>query len=287
MTSVCCVPVSQVDFSAFTTTFNQAYSDYHVPISMTIQSFQALIERDDLDLDASVAALDGDRIIGTGLLGVRDRHGWIGGMGVIPTRRRQGIGRQMMYYLLEQARKRNLASVNLEVIEANTGAHALYRQLDFVEQRYLLILEREMGPVEPFNNRYHVEERAVNSLLEFYNAFHIVPNCWQRSLHSLHALTSYLQGWAVLEADTVVGYAVGWASDYGVRLTDIAADPDRDSVTIAQALLSELHRQNDGASGSSYNIAENDPVVSAYEALGYKTAFRQIEMRYNIEPTGS
>jgi ribosomal protein S18 acetylase RimI-like enzyme len=283
MAPVRCVPVSQVDFNAFTAAFNQAYHDYYVPISMTIPSFQALIERDDLDLEASVAAVDNDQIIGTGLLGVRDRQGWIGGMGVIPARRRQGIGRQMMHYLLDRAQKRNLASVKLEVIEANKGAHALYRQLNFVDQRYLLILERDMGPVEDFDSHYCIEECRVDSLLDFYDLFHDTPNCWQRGSHSLRALTSHLQGWAALDADTVVGYALGWASLYGVRLTDIATDPSRNRVAIAQALLSELHRQHNGASGSSYNIAEDDPIVPAYLALGYKTMFRQIEMRYEIE----
>jgi GNAT superfamily N-acetyltransferase len=49
--------------------------------------------------------MDNGTIIGTGLLGIRGSMGWIGGMGVVPGRRRQGIGRQMMLYLLDRARE--------------------------------------------------------------------------------------------------------------------------------------------------------------------------------------
>lgn len=275
--------VSKVDFDDFTKAFNLAYSDYFVPISMTVPAFQALIDRDDLVLEASVAALDGDQIVGTGLLGIRGRVGWIGGMGVIPGRRREGIGRQMMHYLLDQARKCGLTRVDLEVIEKNTAAYALYRDLSFVDQRYLLVLEREPKPVPDDKTDYHIESRPVSELLACYDTFHDIPNCWQRGYPSLAALTSHLDSWAVVEQDIILGYALGWANDLGVRLVDFAARPGDNRTAVAQALLAHLHRENPGAHGSSYNIAENDPILSAYQALGYTTPFRQIEMHYRVE----
>lgn len=274
------VPVSHVNFSAFTAAFNLAYSDYFVPITMTIPSFRALIKRDDLSLDASVAAVDKGKIVGTGLLGIRGQHGWIGGMGVIPERRRQGIGRHMMHYLLDQAARHRLTQIDLEVIEANTGAHALYDQLGFTHQRYLLVLERDSVPVKSMSLPYRVEERPVSTLLDYYSAYHNAPNCWQRDLGSLRALSNQLQGWAALENNTIAGYALGWASVHGgVYLADIAADPHRDQARIAHALLAYLHECYSGE-GSSYNLAETDPTLPAFEAMGYTVSFRQIEMRY-------
>jgi len=280
MMAIICCSVSEVDFHAFTSAFNQAYSDYYVPISMTVPSFRALIERDDLDLEASVAALDGQQIVGTGLLGIRDQLGWIGGMGVLPERRRQGIGRQMMHYLLDQGRKRGLTRIDLEVIEANVGAHALYRDLGFVERQYLLILDRKPGHVANHLPTYTIEEQAPEVLLQYYASFHPSPNCWQRGLRSLQALVSHIDGWAAIKNGEVLGYALGWADDLNVRLLDFATHPEHPSA--ATALLAHLHRQHPNAYGSSYNIAEDDPVLTAYKALGYHISFRQIEMQLNL-----
>lgn len=275
--------VAEVDFEEFTIAFNKAYSDYYVPIVMTPASFRALMNRDNLDAAASVAAFDGDTIVGTGLLGIRDRTGWIGGMGVVPSHRRQGIGRQMMHFLIDRAREHHLTNVKLEVIEANHGAHRLYQQLGFVALRYLLILNRSPEPAPERFVPYTVEECSPESVLAYYHAFHHVPNCWQRDLPSLNNLIPHFDGWAVRDEERTLGYAVGWTTPHEVRLVDLAADLAADPIQLAQTLLTYLHQQNPDAFGSAYNIADDDPLLPAYEALGYTTSFRQIEMNLNLD----
>jgi GNAT superfamily N-acetyltransferase len=274
--------VADVNFEEFTVAFNKAYSDYYVPIVMTPSSFRALMRRDDLEPSASVAALDGDTIVGTGLLGIREHTGWIGGMGVVPSHRRQGIGRQMMHFLLDRAREHHLTTVKLEVIEANQGAHHLYQQIGFTDQRYLLILNRAPELAANVAAPYFIEECPPENVIEYYPAFHVVPNCWQRDLPSLHSLVPHLDGWAVLEAERVIGYAVGWTTPEEVRLVDVAADPAADPIRATQALLTYLHQENQEAFGSAYNIADDDPLLPAYQALGYISSFRQIEMSITL-----
>lgn len=271
--------VSDVDFSAFTSAFNLAYSDYFVPIMMSVPSFRALIDRDDLDLEASVAALDTDTIVGTGLLGIRDQGGWIGGMGVIPRRRREGIGRQMMLYLLDRARERELSWIDLEVIEQNRGAYALYHELGFADRRTLLVLERDAQPFQDQPSPYSIGEDSPARLLAYYTAFHEIPNAWQRGFPSLQALAPHLQGWAVKHDGDIMGYALGWANESDIRLMDIVINPAFPAKEGALALLHHLHHQFPAAQGSIYNIADNDPVLPAYQALGYAASLRQIEMQ--------
>jgi len=289
MPPIVCQPVSEVDFDTFTAAFNHAYSDYFLPTVMTPASFRALMVRDDLDPDTSVAALDNGIIVGTGLLGIRDRTGWIGGMGVIPERRRQGIGRQMMDYLLHRAREHHLTEVALEVIEKNLGAHKLYRQVGFTEQRYLLVLDREPGTLpDRLHSPFQIESRPLEELLEYYEAFHDIPNCWQRALPSLAGLgIHHVQGWAALDNHEIVGYAIGWANTQVLRLVDFATKPAAHRVAIAQTLLTHIHRQFPEAYGDCYNIAEDDPVLPAYEALRYTVLFRQIEMRLALNQGGT
>ena len=47
--------------------------------------------------------------------------------------RKQGVGRQMMTVLMEEAAKLNIATLFLEVREGNVAARTLYRSLGFVE----------------------------------------------------------------------------------------------------------------------------------------------------------
>jgi GNAT superfamily N-acetyltransferase len=189
----------------------------------------------------------------------------------------------MMRYLLDQARAHGLTEIRLEVIEANTGAYALYRELGFENERYLLILERAPGPIPDLALTAPVEECPPLQLLAHYASFHDVPNCWQRGLRSLEALTDHLQGWAVLQRGEIAAWAAGWANDHAIRLLDLAAAPDTDRQAYAALLLAHLHRENPAAHGSSYNVAENDPVLPAYWTLGYTTSLRQIEMRLALQ----
>lgn len=279
MTPITYRPVSEVDFETFTAAFNRAYRDYYVHIFMTSDSFRALMQRDDLDPDASVVALNADQIVGTGLLGLRAHSGWIGGLGVIPPYRRQGIGRQMMRYLLDRARDHALKQVRLEVIETNTGAHALYRQLGFDDLRYLHYLERDPGPVPDPPTAYQIERRAPEEMLAYFDSFHEVETPWQRAYPSLVNLAAaHMRGWAALDAGTIVGYALGWTDYHLIRLSDLATRPGTNRGAVAHALLAHLHRIYLDAESLSINVAADDPALAGYQAAGYTTHLRQIEM---------
>lgn len=279
-------PVSKVDFAAFTRAFNHAYSDYFTPISMTISAFRALIAREDLALDASVTAVDDDgAIVGTGMLGIRGDSGWIGGMGVIPGRRRQGIGRQMMNSLIDHARERGINTLYLEVIEANTGAHALYRDIGFVDRRYLHILNRAPQTLPETPATYHVMEDDPDEVLTHYDTFHDTRNCWQRACPSLSGLAYQAQALSALLPTGVEGYAIGWFTTHETRIADLAVNPalDVQRLEVATALIAHIHGQNPHATGSAYNISGDDPLFPAYEAAGYVTDFRQIEMTLDLK----
>ncbi len=287
MPQVSYYPVSQVDFEQFTNAFNRAYSDYFTPIVMTPGSFRALIRQDDLDLGASVAALAGHEIIGTGLLGLRQDSAWIGGMGVVPEWRRRGIGQRMMEHLLEQAQARGAHQVLLEVIEANEVAAHLYQRLGFVPIRRLLILERPPGNVPPTPTDYAIRTWPATDLLQYFNSFHDITNCWQRDAPSLHHRAQIVRGWAALRDEEVVGYGLGWSYHHEIRLADLATRPGEERAAVAAAILAHLHRLQPEAFGHSYNVAEDDPALAGYQRIGYAVSFGQREMRLALAPSAS
>ena len=273
-------PLSEVDFGEFTEAFNAAYSDYFVPIRMTQPAFRALFERDDIAPEASVAAIEDGQIVGTGLLGVRDRAAWIGGMGVVPEHRRNGTGRMMMEHLIAQARARGLERIDLEVIEDNRPAWRLYDSLGFTHRRYLLMLDREPEDVPDILPDCPLREQDPFDIVEQYDDYHPIPNCWQRGKRSLEGMAPSLLGWA-LEGEPVerpAACALGSADDSAIRLIDLAATPEA-APSAAVCLLAALHRAFPLARANAFNIADNDPVLPAFEALGYTVSLRQIEMQ--------
>lgn len=81
----------------------------------------------------SIAAA-GDRVVGYGLLRGWDEGYTIPSLGIAvhPAARGLGVGRALMIYLHDEARKRNAPSIRLKVYPTNTPGLALYQSLGYV-----------------------------------------------------------------------------------------------------------------------------------------------------------
>lgn len=274
-------PADKVDFGDYVNAFNHAYHGYYIPIILNRASLKAIIRRDSIDLKASVAAMDGERIIGIGMLAIREGIGWIGGIGVIPAYRRQGVARQMMQYLIHSASQRHLSHLHLEVFGQNSGAIQLYSSLGFQNERRLLILQRPPIPIQSILG-YKTTQRDALYALSFYDQFHDVPNPWQRSHQALLDLAHHLQGWTIAAdtaPDRVLGYGVGWLGNDGVHLMDIATRPTFNGrFVVGQALVSHIHQSTEENIGHLVNIGEDDAATASLMALGYETEMVQYEM---------
>lgn len=111
--------------------FNAAYEGYLLPFHVDEQRLAFMDRSFDLDLDASRTAYRDDVPVGLANLGVRGGDAWVGGVGVVPSARRSGVGEALMRALHEQARERGVRRVWLEVIVENRGAFALYEKLGY------------------------------------------------------------------------------------------------------------------------------------------------------------
>ncbi len=111
--------------------FNAAYEGYVVPFHLDKQQLTFMDDVFDLDLDASRVAYRDDEPVGLANLGLRGEDAWIGGVGVVSSARRSGVGETLMRALHEEARERGVRRVWLEVIVENAGAFALYEKLGY------------------------------------------------------------------------------------------------------------------------------------------------------------
>jgi GNAT superfamily N-acetyltransferase len=111
--------------------FTAAYEGYVVPMRIDEASLAWMEEKFDFDLDASRIAYRDGEPAGLANLAVRGPDAWIGGVGVVASARRAGLGEALMRAVHEEARTRGVQRVWLEVIVENTGAFALYEKLGY------------------------------------------------------------------------------------------------------------------------------------------------------------
>jgi len=117
--------------------FTQGFAGYYVPIAATPASLLGMVRQDSVDLTLSRIALQDGAPVAAALVA---RRGWtcrLAGMAVLPGVRRQGFGRALMAQLLAEARARGDRAMELEVIEQNEAAVALYQGLGFLPMRRL------------------------------------------------------------------------------------------------------------------------------------------------------
>jgi GNAT superfamily N-acetyltransferase len=133
--------------------FTAAYEGYLMPMRIDEAALGWMQEKFDFDLDASRIAYRAGEPVGLANLAVRERDAWIGGVGVIASARRAGVGEALMRAVHEEARSLGVERVWLEVIVENTGALALYEKLGYeivqdVEVWTLPAAEGEIGGQE-------------------------------------------------------------------------------------------------------------------------------------------
>ena len=254
-------PASSLDSERLAGLFTEGFSGYYVPIRADAAAIEGMVRNWDLDLDASRVAFAGGEPVGFAFLGVRGRQGWIGGTGVVPAARRQGIGDAVMRAVLDEARRQGLEEIWLEVLVQNEPARGLYERLGFEPVRELEIWELE-GPGGPSA----AQAVPLDSARAQIEALRSGPEPWQRADETL-AHVDDLRALAVEGGAAVYRLAGGRAS-----ILQLAA-----SAEAARELLTAILAES--STVLWVNAPAGDPALEALRELGGSVTERQTEMR--------
>lgn len=279
----------EIPIADLTALFNQAYADYFVPIVLTEPSFREMVVNFDHDLEASRLLVDGAGPRAFALLGVRGKRGWIGGMGVLPAHRGQGLGRAVMDAVSEAAQSRGLTSIDLEVLVQNAPAIAVYESLGYRDVRELDVWVREAvsgGAEESLdagarNPGPAVRPVAVEACLERHARFHREPAPWQRDHAVLTRLASSLQALGVGPEDEPRCWVIYRRHENTLRIADVALAEDA-PVNELEAVLDRLIRESPGASATLVNLSTTDRAREALANSDFVVRWLQREMRLEL-----
>jgi ribosomal protein S18 acetylase RimI-like enzyme len=268
------VPASSFSIHQLVDAYNQTRVDYLVPMPMNAARLAEYIHIYNVDLDHSQVAVDGDQILGLAMLGVRPGRAWITRLGVLPVKRRRGVGEALMRALLDTAHRLRISCTCLEVIKHNTPAHTLFLKLGFVETRELLILRRPPGPPAeiPAAEISWLERAEALALLETRPASPAWTNetCSLANIENILGLSLRLPdgstGWLVFERQKFV-------LSHFVMLTSRG-----NSVALGRALLAHLYQRYPDLDTHAENIPVDDAHLPAFLGTRFVESFRRIEM---------
>ena len=278
-TSLKLVPAEQLKVEQLAFLVSRAYADYFFHVWLDETRFDNMCREEDIDLAHSVVALVDEEPMGLALLSRRGERGWISGVGVLPLFRRQGMARQMLRWLQEQAPALALRTLTLEVLSQNYAGMALYRYLGFAWQRDLLILTLEANILPAAPLPVEISPLAPAALLEHYAAFHDVPSPWQRQFETLIKRVDVLQGLGYQEGGELQGYLLYEEQQHHQAVFDLAVLPGHPRrLAVAQNLLSAMRHLRPRVGGYVINLPAEDALLAAFMRQHYRIWQRQSEL---------
>lgn len=143
-----------------------ALSRDHIENGLGWKYDAARVRRSIADRDTVVlVACERSVLTGFAIMGFGEERAHLVLLAVHPARRRRGIGRAMLEWLLESARTAGIASVHLELRATNEAARRFYRALGFAETMLM--------------PRYYGGREAAMRMVRVLRAPGPLPIAWQ------------------------------------------------------------------------------------------------------------
>ena len=262
------------DFDAVVACFNESFSDYVVPFSLTAPQLREICARRAVVFELSVGAFDGDQLVGFTLNGFDGQTAYDSGTGVVPSHRRRGLGRDMMQFILPHLREAGARRYLLEVIETNTRAVALYESLGFTTVRSLTCWKYQMTTSD------QTTIRPIETDWELFETFRDVAPSWQNTEVSIRRARNPQVILGAFDGDWLAGYAIVFPLTHD--LAQLAVRRTHRRRGIGSALLDRAASEAEGTL-RILNIDARDEGIDAFlRARGAEQYIRQREMERPI-----
>ena len=273
------IPASNFSADELAEIYNAGRVDYIVPMPMNAKRMQNYVRTYDIDLDASTVIFDPNhQPAGIGMLGVRDDRGWISRLGIIPERRKGGMGMCMMQALIAAAHERHVRLIQLEVIEGNDPAHRLFLRCGFRETRRLMVIRRPPEPPPP--DEPPIAGMQVSQLSQ--------DEIWACLAQRGPGASWINENASLVKVETLEGLRVKLPSGYSgwvifqrktFEMTHVvlqAPAPVREQMMIG--LFYHLHRLHSEQDTKIENVPITEMTEQILQQFNYVEEFRRIEM---------
>ncbi len=263
--------------------FLDAFSDYEVPLQLSLAQLEYMFSRRGVDWQLSFGAFEGDRLVGFVMNGVGEWNGlataYDTGTGVRASQQGKGVGKQMFAVALPALKAKGIRQYLLEVIQSNTSAVALYEKMNFETTREFVCYAATQGDLSfPDNRQEHFEIREI-SLKEIsrLDSFWDYPPSWQNSPDSLKRKADEFSYVGAFSENELVGYGIIDPNSGDIPQIAVAREYRRQGV--GTAILEKLLQLCQSDALKYINVDRQDQGTrQLLLACGCRETVRQFEM---------
>lgn len=261
--------------------FIDAFSEYEVPMELPLDRLQSMMHTRNYAAELSLGCFVDAQLVGFVLVGARrDGDGMLRtydvATGVIRAYQNQRVGSHLLTQLLHTLPQAGAISFQLEVLEHNTAAQALYTKHGFTVTRALHCYRTMTlpAPVATPGTWQRVTADALADVDEtVYSSF--VPS-WQQALASYRNMATACH----VDTYTVAGQLVA----YGIveqatgAIMQIGIHPAQRDIMLVHALWARMAQTTNVPHLRMVNVEANSWLDAQLRALGWENFINQYEM---------
>lgn len=261
--------------------FNKSFSDYSIPLQLTIEQLRTKILTEEIDKRVSVGTFEDGELIGLILHAKRDIDGKVicynGGTGVIPEKRGQSITCKMYDYIIPKMKASKVHGVVLEVISDNIPAIKTYQKVGFKRQRKLDCYKGEISALDCNPNIKIVELSNLNH--DLVASLCTIKPTWQNSNETITRLDDLLV-FVAYEGKKEVGYLAFKKSNNRILQLGVAQDMRRQK--IGSALLNHVNENHTKATTVTNVDSRSAEAAHFFRECGLTNFLQQDEMYLDL-----
>lgn len=262
--------------------FNEAFSDYVIPMQMTVTLLQQKMTGESIQLDYSAGAFQGDSLCGFILHG-RDESNpevlYNGATGVVPTARGRHLIQELYEHFIPAYQKNGVKEILLEVIATNQKAIKAYENAGFQRQRNFLCFKGEIPLKKSTANRVLVQKSNLPEAAVISSFSDQVPS-WSNSVASVKREKQLTTTWVALHENEIAGYISVFLASRRIRQIGVRKDLRRKGIGTA------LMQQAAEVLGNPFTLinvdAQNKGLIAFLEKLGMTEILTQYEMKLSL-----
>ncbi|WP_294142224.1 GNAT family N-acetyltransferase [uncultured Sanguibacteroides sp.] len=274
--------LGKTDFETVFEAFYQAFVDYEVQLNR--MQLQTMLKRRGYDPTLSFAAFDKGKIVAFTFNGIGNFGGmstaYDTGTGTLKDYRGKGLATEVFNYSIPYLKKMGIKQYLLEVLQHNTKAVSVYRNLGFEVTRefnYFIAKNEDVRDDVKNSNTSgilrQIDLEEFDSIPEFWD---FTPS-WQNSFESIQRATDDFVCLGVFTGEKLVGYCVFEPASGDI--TQIAVDKRYRRRGIASVLLHEMIKLNQNDTVKIINTDILSPSITDFlKARNIDIQGKQFEM---------
>ncbi|MET1415163.1 GNAT family N-acetyltransferase [Roseibium sp. HPY-6] len=260
---------------------NAAFSDYEVPLRMTIEKFRDFQKQRGYSAEHSFVSVKGSEIAGFWLSSA-PRPAFAGrsyaiSVGTDPHHRRQGIVRRLSETVVEKQKSEGATGLQLEVITTNEKAVNAYRSFGFETQRTLRVCRvPKSGLPIPDPDNLKLQALTLEDLPDNESLYFDTQPTPQNSRAALISLRDKIHLFGVRQNGSLAGWAASYADG---SVAQIGVHKDHRRRGIGRALLNRLGTSVTSDHLTFVNVDAAAENTNAFlDKAGAEDHLRQFEM---------